>query len=64
MLFANVSAAVSIRLDLLILGVLALLIYPLNVWDLSYAGVPFAGHALRAGFGDGTVFVVLWEFTR
>ena len=37
------------------LGVLAL---------LGYAGVPFAGHALRAEFGGGIVFVVLWEFTR
>ena len=26
---------------------------------VSYAGVPFAGHALRVGFGEGTVFVVL-----
>ena len=40
--------------------VLALLIYsPLYVQDLSYAGVPFAGHALRAEFGEGNVFVIL-----
>ena len=31
---------------------------------LGYAGVPFAGHALRAEFGEGIVCVVLWEFTR
>ena len=46
------------------LGVLALLIYPLYVWDLSYAGEPIVGHALRAEFGEGTVFVVLLGCTR
>ena len=44
---------------LLILGVSALLIFPLVcVWNLV------AGHALRAEVGEGIVFVVLWEFTR
>ena len=50
---------------LLIFGVLTLRILPLLcVWNLGYAGVLFAGHALRAEFGGGIVFVVLWEFTR
>ena len=39
-------------------------LHPLYVGDLDYAGVPLAGHALRAEFGGRIVFVVLWEFTR
>ena len=46
-----------------------------HLGSISFANLPLvcvgpelrrriAGHALRAEFGEGIVFVVLWEFTR
>ena len=40
--------------------VLALLVCPFNV---GYAGVPIAGHALWAEIGGSIIFVAYWEFT-
>ena len=47
---------------LCILGVLALLVFPLCVQGLGLKDVPPAGHALRAEVGGGIIFVTPGEF--